>query len=296
VLTVHKAKGLEFPAVIVPFTGIDPKVDSFHIEEEEGMLSPLNIAEKYWRLNRNLGEIRRTEYLKSILDEINTLYVSFTRPKEELHIFVEKDSPPVMLLPGLPYEKGQKRVAKEEIKAVAPIVLSGSLFEDWTARLNEEQEKPEDPERTRRKKEGEILHYLLAGIGDSRKQDVKAILGARRKSLPLVFFTDAELDSLEKKALAAINSPEMKQFFAPDAEVLTELSITAEGGVGRRIDRLLIFPKEVWVVDYKSAMLAPEKDYEQLAGYCRAVETIYGRKSRGFLIYLDKLLLEEHNV
>ncbi|MBI5554982.1 MAG: UvrD-helicase domain-containing protein [Elusimicrobia bacterium] len=296
VLTVHKAKGLEFPAVIVPFTGIDPKVNNFHIREDEGMLSPLNIAEKYWRLNRKIAEIRRTEYLKSILDEINTLYVSFTRPKEELHIFVEKESPIVSLLPGLPYEKGKMRTAKEEIKAIPPIVLSGSLFEDWTVRLNEEQKQPEDQERKKRQKEGEILHYLLAGIGDTRKQDVKTILRDRRKSLPLVFFTNSELDALEKKALAAVNSSEMKQFFSPDAEVLTEVSITAEGGVGRRIDRLLIFPKEVWVVDYKAARLAPEKDYEQLAGYCRAVETIYGKKSRGFLIYLDKLLWEEHNV
>jgi ATP-dependent exoDNAse (exonuclease V) beta subunit len=114
--------------------------------------------------------------------------------------------------------------------------------------------------------------------------------------LPLVFFTDAELDALEKKALSAVSSPEMKQFFSPDAEVLTEVSITAEGGVGRRIDRLLIFPKEVWVIDYKSATLAKEKAYEQLTGYCRAVEAIYGKKTRGFLIYLDKSEWEEHNV
>lgn len=291
VLTVHKAKGLEFSAVIVPFTGIDPKVDSFHIEEEDGMLSPLNIAEKYWRLNRNLAEIRRTEYLKSILDEINTLYVSFTRPKEELHIFVEKESPIVSLLPGLPYEKGQARKAKVEIKAIAPIVLSGSLFEDWTARLNEEQVPVEDPERTRRKKEGEILHYLLAGIGDARKQDVKAVLKDRRKSLGLVYFTDEELDALEKKALAVVKSPEMKQFFDPEATVLLEVNITAEGGVGRRIDRLLVFPKEVWVIDFKSDR--NERNFEQVKGYCRSVEAIYGKKTRGFILYMNSLEWEE---
>ena len=291
VLTVHKAKGLEFPAVIVPFTEIDPKVDSFHIEEEDGMLSPLNIAEKYWRLNRNLGEIRRTEYLKSILDEINTLYVSFTRPKEELHIFVEKDSAIVSLLPGLPYEKGQARKAKVEIKAIAPIVLSGSLFEDWTARLNEEQVPVEDPERTRRKKEGEILHYLLAGVGDARKQDVKAVIKDRRKSLGLVYFTDAELDSLEKKALAVVKSPEMKQFFEPEAEVLLEVNITAEGGVGRRIDRLLVFPKEVWVIDFKSDR--NDKNLEQVKGYSRSVEAIYGKNTKGFILYMNSLEWEE---
>lgn len=294
VLTVHKAKGLEFPAVIVPFTGIDPKVDNFHIREEDGMLSPLNIAEKYWRLNRKIAEIRRTEYLKSILDEINTLYVSFTRPKEELHIFVEKESSIVSLLPGLPYEKGKMRTAKEEIKAIPPIVLSGSLFEDWTVRLNEEQKQPEDQERKKRQKEGEILHYLLAGIGDARKQDVKAVIKDRRKSLPLVFFTGAELDALEKKALAAVNSPEMKQFFSPDAEVLTEVSITAEGGVGRRIDRLLIFPKEVWVIDYKSDK--NEKNYEQVKSYCRSIEAIYGKKTRGFIVYMNEPGSEEIDV
>lgn len=290
VLTVHKAKGLEFPAVIVPFTGIEPKVNNFHIQEKDGTLAPLNIADKYWKLNRKLAEIRRSEYLKSILDEINTLYVSFTRPKEELHIFVKKDSPPVMLLPGLPYEKGQKRVAKEEIKTVAPIVLSGSLFEAWTDKLKEEQEAV-DSERMKKRKEGDVLHYLLAGIGNTRKQDIKAILKDRRKSLPLSFFTDAEIDSLQEKALAVVTDPGMKQFFDTDAEVMTEVSITAEGGVGRRIDRLLVFPKEVWVIDFKSDK--NERNYEQVKGYCRSVEIIFERKVRGFIIYLGNLEWEE---
>ncbi len=292
VLTVHKAKGLEFPAVIVPFTGIDPKVNNFHIQEEDEALSPLNIADKYWKLNRQLAEIRRSEYLKSILDEINTLYVSFTRPKEELHIFVKKESPIVSLLPGLPYEKGTKRAGKSEIKAVAPIVLSGSLFEAWTDKLKEEQ-KTVDAERMKKRKEGDVLHYLLAGIGNTKKQKVKAILKDRRKSLPLSFFTDAEIDSLQEKALAVVTDPGMKQFFDTDAEVMTEVSITAEGGVGRRIDRLLVFPKEVWVIDFKSDK--NERNYEQVKQYCRSVETIYGKKTIGFIVYMNEPGSEEVN-
>lgn len=293
VMTVHKAKGLEFPAVIVPFTEIEPKVDNFHIEEKDGQLAPLNIAKQYTKFNRTLEEIRRKEYLKSILDEVNTLYVSFTRPKEELHVFVEKDTVITSLLTGLPYEKGQKRKVEEIIKQESPVVLSGSLFEDWTLRLIQEHEYPTEPGRKKRRKEGEILHFLLAGITDTGKQDIAAVLQDRRKNIGEIYFSAAELDTLVKKALAIAQEPKLKQFFETTAEVLTEVDMTAEGGAGRRMDRLLVFPDEVWVVDYKSDQ--NEKNYEQIKSYCRSVRAIYGKKTRGFLIYMDSLEFEEIN-
>lgn len=294
VLTVHKAKGLEFPAVLVPFTDIDPKVNNFHIDAAEGLLSPLNIAEKYAKLNRKLGEIRRGEWLKSLLDEINTLYVSFTRPREELYVFARKDSPIISLLPELPYEKGQGRAAKKEVKTIPPIVLSGSsLFEDWTARLTEEQH-PDELYRKRRKKEGELLHYLLAGIQNAKDQDAAAVLRARRKTVPILYFTSEELDLLEQKALALITHREMKRFFAAEAEVLNEVNITAAGGAGKRLDRLLVFPQEVWVIDFKSDK--NESNYDQVKDYCLAVKAIYGKKTRGFIIYMEEPGWEEIDV
>jgi ATP-dependent exoDNAse (exonuclease V) beta subunit len=106
VMTIHKSKGLEFKCVIVPFANWDlmPRNDLLWIKKEEwlkaGPIEDLgssnsDILPPLIPININplknaslLDNIVTDEEEKTLVDNLNKLYVALTRPKEELHVFI----------------------------------------------------------------------------------------------------------------------------------------------------------------------------------------------------------------
>ncbi|MBR5118900.1 MAG: UvrD-helicase domain-containing protein [Muribaculaceae bacterium] len=106
VMTIHKSKGLEFKCVIVPCANwplnkmgndfwIDKKqmldnLDSFgEIKNIDKAIVPplLPIEMSKFKLASFFSKLYDDEYEKTLIDNINKLYVALTRPKEELHVF-----------------------------------------------------------------------------------------------------------------------------------------------------------------------------------------------------------------
>ncbi len=89
VMTVHKSKGLEFDAVIIPFHNftIVPSKDDNEIKK---FIIPYKDKEftLYSTLKKELGEPYYKALFEKAKENINTHYVAWTRPKYELHIFM----------------------------------------------------------------------------------------------------------------------------------------------------------------------------------------------------------------
>ncbi|MBK7818899.1 MAG: hypothetical protein IPJ60_16195 [Sphingobacteriaceae bacterium] len=89
IMTIHKSKGLEFPIVIMPFCSWDIAKESeqwVKLNDDE-----LPIESVYLKLNKNtrtagFSEEVEQEDQEKTLDNINKLYVAFTRAVDELHI------------------------------------------------------------------------------------------------------------------------------------------------------------------------------------------------------------------
>lgn len=95
ILTIHKAKGLQYPVVIMPYAKrrIDPPSDLLWIENE-------GIVDEQWAeyLPINFEKKLRDTPLKGaydgekelfLVDALNMLYVAFTRPEERLYVLAD---------------------------------------------------------------------------------------------------------------------------------------------------------------------------------------------------------------
>jgi ATP-dependent helicase/nuclease subunit A len=86
ILTIHKAKGLEFSVVFVPFTNWKRRPDE-EAFTDGGDLVWLKSSGGV-PLPAELAELRLRTTMEDVIENLNTLYVATTRPREELYLYV----------------------------------------------------------------------------------------------------------------------------------------------------------------------------------------------------------------
>ncbi len=283
VLTVHKAKGLEFPVVIVPFLEMDIKVGaggrdgglSYVLDIQEEGMSLVRLKEGYRRFSPSLQALYETEYKKALLMELNIAYVALTRAIEELYIFIPEKVgnsinqakfliPPEFFALGAPAERPLTHEALP-----TPHQLKTAVNDKWLASLREEFLNQETISAAAAR-QGEVYHALLMQVGNLAVGEV----------------------ILPQEIEAIVNAGPLKQFFylPREAVVYCEKEFVNAYGDTKRIDRLIVFPDVVWVIDYKSSQEGYERHRTQMQGYMELVKSFYPTQDvKGYLIYLDNL-------
>ena len=95
IMTVHKSKGLQFPVVIVPYSGIT----IFNKDHEKQIWTKVDF-EPYSQyplypilfhkslINSKLRSVYIDEKVQTMVDSLNLLYVAYTRPEKELYVIL----------------------------------------------------------------------------------------------------------------------------------------------------------------------------------------------------------------
>jgi ATP-dependent exoDNAse (exonuclease V) beta subunit len=306
VLTVHKAKGLEFGAVILPFFRMEIKPSHAvsgaraHVEDEEAdELKLVRVIEAYRAYSPRLNAIYRRDYFKAALDELNSLYVALTRAKDEMYIFIPEKSGAGfnkaakligdnVTVCGEKKAAGLKKCQDENILSIAPL-----QYENWTSVFKEEFGDPAQVLMRGNILEGSILHFMLSRVGNLCENDPGMILQEAALAAQEKFRVD--MSAHRKNLESIVNNPDFKDFFYVDkGEVFCEKEFCTQMGDLKRADRVLVRQKEVWIIEYKSAPLTDDTYIKQVHSYMDAARQVYdNKKVRAFLLYFNPLRKEE---
>lgn len=326
VMTVHKAKGLEFPCVIIPFAQFQflsaPKGKSEWrwvrpevVAIDNVTLPPFIPVDTSADMVGTAHEPAYREYVDMVtMDSLNKLYVGFTRAVNELYIlcaegkkrdalstssllrtFFDADNNTNLMTLGERY--GQSPVKRKVDKTPA------SVIEDYTARITpdflkyREEELPQvvdaedyEEEDTDPRSEGNLMHAVMEQVVVADDLH-KAVRKLRRKGI----LPDDKADEIEDFLCNKIATVETRHWFDGTMRVINERPLLG-GGNMRRPDRVMVTPDgEAIVVDYKFGSSANAQRYvRQIRNYMYNLRrTGRFRRLRGFLWFLREDSLHE---
>ncbi|OGX27283.1 MAG: hypothetical protein A3D10_08645 [Omnitrophica WOR_2 bacterium RIFCSPHIGHO2_02_FULL_48_11] len=305
--TIHKSKGLEFPVVILPFLGMDIQVgmssenqQSYVLREDREAMELLRLKEKYYLFSDELYQLRRQEYKKAFLSELNNVYVALTRPQYELYAFIPKKVGQALnvvkfLIPEEIYEQGAPATYDQPAaKGVSIVELGPAQYHDWIDYLKDEFLEHENLLNRGQRQRGEVLHFILSKIGNllaaDKKEEMQNAVQAARSKFPNI----KDLSEYLRIVTDALSAQNLHPFFyIQEGEVHTEQDIVNAQGHTKRLDRLIVKKDEVWVVDYKPSPDAQGRYQAQVREYMALLAEIYPKKKIcGYLVYLDELEIE----
>ena len=152
IVTIHKAKGLEFPVVFIPFANWDYKLNHQHdiwLKNKSGinhLVTPKDDLE-----NSNFKDSYLTEKKMYFMDSVNKLYVGFTRAISSLYVFgyLKKNNNIVHLIKETLFENSSQSEGEELIyeKGKFPskfnldyegntsLTIKKFLISDWKSKL-----------------------------------------------------------------------------------------------------------------------------------------------------------------
>uniref|UniRef100_UPI004048EF63 UvrD-helicase domain-containing protein n=1 Tax=Flavobacterium sp. TaxID=239 RepID=UPI004048EF63 len=318
ILTIHKAKGLEFPVVIFPFAeeiysktpkspiwletaSDDLGLPKFLINESAAMENFGDTAsEKYQQL--------REEHL---LDNLNVLYVALTRPVEQLFIISEmnlnKDNQPLtntmsaffidfLMQKGLfnpaqmDYSFGiSARISQKEsvVSNVKTIELLPNLLPPDAIKIAQKETLMWGSSQQDAINFGNLIHEIMANI--ETEADISLALQKAEES---GLITQNQYEVFEQKLKAIIQHESLQMFFATDNQVKNEQMILRNSGHFIKPDRIVQRnTNEILLLDYKTGK--PTKSHEkQINNYADVLTEMGFEVAKKTLVYLDEMNIE----
>lgn len=331
IMTVHKSKGLGFKAVIVPFGDweIDhkptkPVILWCHPEEKPfDRLHLVPVRYGQGLANTIFAEDYFRERLHAFIDNLNTLYVAFTRAKEELIVFsprpkkIKEETGDVeristltdALWAGLHATAGTTRDGEPLISLPDSFNLADGIFELgnwWHPVSQKENGETEEIEMTNLKSisPDDRLRLRLHGKGfffDNERRKHGTLMHEvlshihTRKDIPVSVETyrlsgvinKEEATELKQRLGNLLDNPEVAPWYNGEARILNEVDILFGNGLSKRPDRVMITGDRVIVVDYKFGEHPDKRYHSQVRNYLKLIRQMGYEQVEGYLWYVE---------
>jgi len=217
---------------------------------------------------------------------LNKLYVAFTRAEEEMYILSVKANRGKIPSEFLP-ESGYEAHHKPTVERSAAVAEGGvELCHD----LPRSDIRPAEYagiafHETRR---GEFFHAVLENI-EYTDEKIGEILEAAIRQAQIRMRFDRPVTEISNTLKDILLLPDLHPYFIhkEGRTVLNEQEFVANDGALVRMDRVVVDPSVVTVIDYKTGDKKPEYS-EQIKKYLNVLRNFYkDRIIRGLLVYID---------
>jgi len=280
ITSLHKAKGLAYPVVIIPFAdwSVEPQRGSLLWSKLPADLPlaaaiPTAVVNMSKRLEETpLADQYRREMEKTFIENLNMLYVGFTRPQDRLYIISKvkesrtganqknisyllqsylqhlglwhEDQLCYQLAKGSPTRQASTPIAEN----IFPVELFASY--NWTQRLQLKQHAnnvfdfatQQEHQRINRK-----LHYAL-----SRITTADQLTFALKQLVNEGIISSKETPELRSMLTRIIQHPQLSRYFSPDILIEKEKEILNVRATRYKPDRIVFDGMKVVLLDFKA--------------------------------------------
>ena len=305
-ITIHKSKGLEFDHVIIPFLNWSLDNDSGG-GKEKNMWVNLNVFNKKFDMPYPIKykssnpitiypESYEMEKKKAYEDNINLMYVAFTRPKLGLFIRANTPSKDLKNVSDLLYKSLNNKLVNNlyssgEIKEKENKLTSKSYHLNsfpsysWRDRIKVKLSSDRGID-FKNNERGNKFHDLMSFIYNFNDVD-SGVEKAFNKNI----ITEKEKSYFTKIIQNLLRDKDIREYYDPKLRSYNEIEILNDNGDVYRLDRVVELDKHsVAVIDYKTGK-NKEEDKNQVNYYKELLSKIYKGEVYGFIAYIDPILI-----
>ena len=314
IMTIHKAKGLEFPVVIYPFANspvTDTSREAFWMNLPESLSGTISVAylrssEKMRHWDGDAPALYEELYCNSQLDALNVLYVALTRPVQQLYVISKYDL----------NSKGEENTGKFSGLLISYLKQIGIWDDSKEYQFGDFYELPEtiespvdshrqenffssptqgkgisivtragslwDSHQKQAIEKGQLIHDLFARINSHL--DVEPVL---KSSLENGIFGREEEQEIEKILKDVTTHPELKTYFEAGVENFNERDIISGSGEILRPDRINFNGKRAVLIDYKTGA-ENQKHKDQITFYGNILSDMEFFVEKKLLVYINE--------
>jgi len=317
VMTIHKAKGLESPIVMVPWADFElkPRGDSLFWTEtltgpyQKYKLLPLSFTNDL--MDSQFAEAFQQELLEGLIEGLNTVYVAFTRAGQRLYVNSKMQSKKSSRTNEPTYlDRLLWQVLKTpEWESYWDLQYNRVTLGDFSEPIKRKQQQTQlalpinklkigafdekvlfktaqhrmftllDNYHANSIREGIQIHQVLERI--KSKSDIPMALD---QLLSEGLIKESDKVHLVQRVEELFKLPEFSQFFDTDWQVFSEREIAAEGKYYKP-DRVLIGDDRTLVIDFKREK-EQDKHRRQLEMYADLLDKMGYQSIEKYLVYV----------
>ncbi len=320
IITIHRSKGLQYPIVVMPLIDwpIIPKPQN--IIWAKSNVSPYNEFPSFPLYSKKtlettcFSEDYLSEYGSTLIDNLNLLYVAFTRAENELYLYSIKNAKENTAGKLFMNALSKNPEWQTQLSGANSIVRIGDKTKPAIKNEQIENNSLTNPEN--------ITATLISNLHSSnfipevnfKFESEETIFGNYIHRLLYLMDKKGDLEyafhQLSTQESIDINSPtalkikqetieiwdlmEKNLWTSTNYKVEKEIDLCDKEGVLHRPDRVLINGDEIIIIDFKTGS-PNKKHHAQLGLYCTLFKDMGYKKVNGYLLYTKTKSTEKLN-